>query len=49
MSPNGPVKKTAASNIYTVILAIAFGLLLATVIFVACKCYFQYGTLFKIP
>jgi hypothetical protein len=50
MSPDGQVKKaTATSNLYTVILGVAFCLVLATAAFVAYKCYSQYGTLFKIP
>ncbi len=52
MVSNAPAragKPTARSNLYTVILAVAFGVVLATTIFVAYKCYFQYGTLFKIP
>jgi hypothetical protein len=42
-------KPVAPSNLYTVILAVAFCAVLATAVFVACKCYFDYGTLFKIP
>jgi hypothetical protein len=42
-------KPVAFSNIYTIILAVAFGVVLATAAFVAYKCYFDYGTLFKIP
>ena len=52
MSPDGskPARKaTIASSLYTVILALAFGTVLATAVFVAYKCYFQYDTLFKIP
>jgi hypothetical protein len=52
MSPNGQTrvaKPTAFSNLYTVILAMAFCAVLATAAFVAYKCYFDYGTLFKIP
>lgn len=37
------------SNLYTVILAVAFGAVLATAAFVAVKCYFDYNTLFTIP
>ena len=52
MSPNGQksgVKQAVPSNLYTIILALAFGVVLATAAFVAYKCYFDYGTLFKIP
>jgi hypothetical protein len=52
MSPNGQIrggKAAASSNLYTVILAVAFCVVLVTAAFVAYKCYFDYGTLFKIP
>ena len=52
MSPNGqtPVEKiTAANNIYTAVLALAFCVVLVTAAFVALKCISQYGTIFKIP
>jgi len=52
MSPdvrNRGGKITASDNLYTVILALAFGIVLATAAFVAYKCYFQYETIFKIP
>jgi len=52
MSPNGQSrggKVIASDNLYTVILALAFCVVLATAAFVAYKCYFQYGTIFKIP
>jgi len=52
MSPNGQNRggKTAVfSNLYTIILALAFGVVVATASFVAYKCYFQYDTIFKIP
>ncbi len=39
----------AGSNLYTVILALALGVVVVTAVFVACKCYFQYNTIFKIP
>jgi len=43
-------QKTAASdNIYTAILALACLAIVLTIGFVAYKCYFEYGTLFKIP
>jgi hypothetical protein len=52
MSPNGqPVgsKAAAASNLYTIILGLAFAVVLATVVFVAYKCYFQYEIIFRMP
>ncbi|MGA2094396.1 MAG: hypothetical protein ABSH16_13490 [Sedimentisphaerales bacterium] len=52
MSPEGQIgaaKPSPASNIYTVLVAAIFALILATAAFVAYKCYFDYGTLFKIP
>ncbi len=52
MSPYGQIrggKVIASNNLYTVILALAFGTVLATAVFVACTCYFQYGTIFNIP
>jgi hypothetical protein len=52
MSPDGQMmggKRVAPSNLYTIILAVAFGVVLVTAAFVAYKCYFDYGTLFKIP
>jgi len=52
MSPDGPIrgKKIAVpDNVYTVILAIVFCVVLATVALVVYKCYDQYGTIFKIP
>jgi len=56
MSPNGKIggkKIIASDNLYTVILALAVGVVLATAVFVAYKCYFQYAgsltAIFKIP
>jgi len=52
MSPIGQVrggKPTPASNLYTVVLAAAFCIMLAAAVFVAAKCYLDYGTVFKIP
>jgi hypothetical protein len=52
MSPNRQIRggKVAASdNLYTVILALAFCVVLATAAFVAYQCYFQYHTIFEIP
>jgi len=51
MSPvlkSGSKKVTAADNLYTVVLAVAFFVVLATSVFVAYQCYSQYGTIFKI-
>ena len=41
-------KVTAADNLYTVILAVAFSAVFATAVFVAYQCYTQYETIFKI-
>ncbi len=52
MSPNRLIrggKPVALDNLYTVILGIAFCIVLATAAFVAYKCYFQYETIFEIP
>jgi hypothetical protein len=52
MSPNGPnrgSKTKAPSNIYTAILAVAFGAVLATAAFVTFKCHQQYETMFSAP
>lgn len=52
MSPEGQIrggKIIPVNNLYTVVLALAFGIVLATAALVAYKCYFQYGTLFKAP
>lgn len=39
----------APSNLYTVILSLAVGIVLAAAAFVAYMCYLRYGTLWKIP
>jgi len=52
MSPNGPTrgeKPIASSNLYTVILALALCVVLATAALVAYKCHLQYGTIFSVP
>jgi len=52
MSPNGENragKFVPSNNLYTVILALSCGIVLATAAFVAFKCLVQYGTFFKIP
>ena len=44
-----PIKKSiAVSDLYTAILALAGGVVLATAIFVAVKCSTDYGTIFTI-
>jgi hypothetical protein len=43
-------RKTAApNNIYTAFLAVSFGILAASALFVTFKCLSQYDTLFTIP
>ena len=52
MSPNRQArgkKVSVPSNIYTVFLAIALSVVLATAAFIAYTCYIQYGTIFRIP
>jgi len=52
MSPKGQIrggKVVASSNLYTVILGLAFFVALSTAAFVAYTCYSKYGTVFKIP
>ncbi len=52
MSPNGKTrgrKAVTSDNLYTVILALAVAIVVATAAFVAYKCYYQYGTILKIP
>jgi len=52
MSPKGQTrgkKVSVPDNLYTVILAIAFCVVLATVAFVAYECFTQYETIFSIP
>ena len=52
MSPNMRIrggKVIAIDNLYTVILGLAFCVVLATATFVAFKCYIQYETIFNIP
>ncbi len=52
MSPAGQKsgsKVSVPDNIYTAILALAFGAVLATAAFVAYICHSQFGTLFNIP
>ena len=50
MSPESQVrggKVVPSNNLYTAILALSLFAVLATVAFVAYKCYFQYGVIFK--
>jgi hypothetical protein len=52
MSPNGQSrgkKITPPDNIYTIILAVAFCVVLAAAVLVAYRCYSQYGTIFSMP
>ncbi len=52
MSPDGQTrggKPAASNNLYTVILALALGVVLATAALVTYKCYSQYGTIFTVP
>jgi hypothetical protein len=46
MSPNG--RRAAVNNLYTAILALAIFVVGATAIFVAVKCFADYGTIFKV-
>ena len=52
MGPDGQTRgatAAASNNLYTVILVLAFCIVLATAALVAYKCYYQYGTILKIP
>ncbi len=52
MSPNGQAqgkKLKIPDNLYTVILAVACGAVVATAAFVLIECYRQYGVIFTIP
>jgi len=40
---------SAPSNLYTAILAVALGVVVATSAFVAFQCYTQYNTIFGMP
>jgi hypothetical protein len=51
MSPGGRNsggRVAAPDNLYTIILALAFGVVLATAIFVSYVCYRQYGSVLKV-
>lgn len=41
-------KIKASSNLYTALMALACGIVAATAGFVTYKCWFDYGTIFKI-
>ncbi|UCG59867.1 MAG: hypothetical protein JSU70_10165 [Phycisphaerales bacterium] len=53
MSPisrtRGGKKMIVPNTLYTAVLAVAFGVILATAAFTAYKCYTQYGTIFSLP
>jgi len=52
MSPDGQTRGPRAAgsnNLYTVLLVLAFSIVLATAALVAYKCYHQYGTILRIP
>ncbi|NLH40376.1 MAG: hypothetical protein GX448_00925 [Planctomycetes bacterium] len=42
-------KISPPSNLYTAILAVAFGVVLATTAYVALACHARYGTIFGMP
>lgn len=46
--PSHAKKVSPPDNLYTAILALAFCAVLATAIFMAYKCYGQYGSIFSI-
>ena len=47
--PQRSSKLSVPSNLYTAILAVALGAVVATTAFVAFQCYSQYGTIFGMP
>jgi hypothetical protein len=52
MSPDDKMRPTGVSapnNLYTVILALVFVVVLVTAALVSFKCYSQYGVIFKAP
>lgn len=52
MSPDGQVgggRAVGPNNLYTAILALAVGAVVATACFVVFMCHQQYGVIFKIP
>ena len=46
MPPSRGSKVSVPSNLYTAILAVALGVVLATSVFVAVQCFTQYKTIF---
>jgi hypothetical protein len=42
-------KMSPPSDLYTAILAVAVGVLLATMVYVTFACYTRYGTIFGLP
>jgi biopolymer transport protein ExbB/TolQ len=49
MPPSRGSKALVPSNLYTAILAVALGIVLATSAFVAFQCFTQYKTIFGMP
>ena len=52
MSPNGQAqgkKMKVPDNLYTVVLAVACGAVIAVAAFVLFQCHSQYGTVFTLP
>ncbi len=52
MSPDGQIQVKQVNipdNIYTVILAVACGAVVAVAVFVLIECYRQYGVIFTMP
>jgi hypothetical protein len=47
--PQRGAKISPPSNLYTAILAVAFGVVLATAAYVTFACYTYYGTIFGMP
>ena len=47
--PQRGTKVAVPNNMYTAILAVAVGVVLATAIYVAFACYAEYGTFFATP
>jgi hypothetical protein len=47
--PQRGVKISPPSSLYTAILAVAFGVVLATAAYVTFACYTRYGTIFGMP
>jgi hypothetical protein len=47
--PQSRAKISVPNNLYTAILSVALGVVLATAAFVTFKCYTQYGTVFGMP